>query len=602
MKVMSCRVWFGCLALALVATDRADALTPNEVLLVGNAASAASRAIAEHYARARELPADHILLLTGLAEDPPDQISRQDYEHLIQAPIAAWLGRRGAQDRIACIVLTKGLPLRIAGTRGRAGTIASVDSELTLLYRRLAGTSASVVGAIANPYFLNEAPLPSAQPFSHEQMDVYLVTRLDGFTVDDVIGLIDRGRAPSTAGRIVLDERAGWTHLANEWLRISAERLRQAGHAERVVHDATSQPVTDQSDLLGYYSWGTNDPAIRVRRLGLRFAPGGIAAAYVATDGRTFREPPAEWQAGGPGDRFFAGSADSLAGDLIRDGVTGIAAQVADPYLDGAVRPQILFPAYLAGFSLAEAFYLAMPSLSWQTIIVGDPLCAPFSRADKVSAAPPATDPATELPVWFARRRVASLLASGFKREGVEAFARAEARQARDDAPGATEALEEAVRLEPRLIAAHHLLATVYERAGDVPKAEARYRAVLEVAPDDVIALNNLAYLLAVDRKAPSEGLPLAQRARTLAPGLPLVADTLGWIYFLLGDARQAAVLIDEALQSAPGSPEVWLHSALVRQALGDPARARADLTRALELNAALAERPEVERLQQQLP
>jgi hypothetical protein len=27
---------------------------------------------------------------------------------------------------------------------------------------------------------------------------------------------------------------------------------------------------------------------------------------------------------------------------------------------------------------MAEAYYLAMPYLSWQTIIVGDPLCAPF--------------------------------------------------------------------------------------------------------------------------------------------------------------------------------------------------------------------------------
>ena len=32
------------------------------------------------------------------------------------------------------------------------------------------------------------------------------------------------------------------------------------------------------------------------------------------------------------------------------------------------------------GFSLAEAFYLAVPTLSWQTVVVGDPLCAPFGR------------------------------------------------------------------------------------------------------------------------------------------------------------------------------------------------------------------------------
>ena len=43
------------------------------------------------------------------------------------------------------------------------------------------------------------------------------------------------------------------------------------------------------------------------------------------------------------------------------------------------VRPQILFPAYLRGFNLAEA-YTAMPYLSWQTIVIGDPLCTPVPR------------------------------------------------------------------------------------------------------------------------------------------------------------------------------------------------------------------------------
>ena len=52
---------------------------------------------------------------------------------------AAWLGRQGAQDRILYIVLTKGLPLRIDGTAGRQGTVSSVDSELTLLYRKMTG-------------------------------------------------------------------------------------------------------------------------------------------------------------------------------------------------------------------------------------------------------------------------------------------------------------------------------------------------------------------------------------------------------------------------------------------------------------------------------
>ena len=32
-------------------------------------------------------------------------------------------------------------------------------------------------------------------------------------------------------------------------------------------------------------------------------------------------------------------------------------------------------PAYLSGRNLAESYYLALPVLSWQSLIVGDPLC-----------------------------------------------------------------------------------------------------------------------------------------------------------------------------------------------------------------------------------
>jgi hypothetical protein len=44
----------------------------------------------------------------------------------------------------------------------------------------------------------------------------------------------------------------------------------------------------------------------------------------------------------------------------------------------GAVRPEMLFLAYLSGYNLAEA-YLATAALSWHLVVVGDPLAAPFA-------------------------------------------------------------------------------------------------------------------------------------------------------------------------------------------------------------------------------
>src|SRR6185369_16393410 len=99
----------------------------------------------------------------------------------------------------------------------------------------------------------------------------------------------------------------------------------------------------------------------------------------------------------------------SLTADLLRAGATGAAGNVAEPYLDGAVRPDILFPAYVSGLNLAEAFYRAIPSLSWQTMVFGDPLCAPF-RTSSVPAGEldPSLDPETDLPAQFSDRRLRS--------------------------------------------------------------------------------------------------------------------------------------------------------------------------------------------------
>ncbi len=160
------------------------------------------------------------------------------------------------------------------------------------------------------------------------------------------------------------------------WLAETADRLRAAGEAPRVLLETTRAIAATTDPVLGYFSWGSNDPANQLRDMGLKFSPGAIGGLMVSTDGRTFREPNPSWR---PAIAGSTSGGQSLVGDLIREGITGVSGHVAEPYLDAIIRPQILFPAYLAGFNLAESFYLAMPFLSWQDLVIGDPLCAPFS-------------------------------------------------------------------------------------------------------------------------------------------------------------------------------------------------------------------------------
>ena len=576
---------------ALLSTSPAFAQSGGNVLLVVNEEHADSGLIAEHYARVRGVPSGQVLRVSTSVDD---EIDRAAFNAQIQAPIAAWLQQHAAQDRILYIVLTKGIPLRVRGTPGVDGTTASVDSELTLLYGRLVGHEPAPGGRIANPYFLGTTPVSQARSFSRQAFALYLVTRLDGYTAQDVVGLIDRGAAPVREGRILLDQKAGVIDAAgNAWLEAAADRLAKGGFAGRIVLETTSRVLKDQKNVLGYYSWGSNDWAITTRRFGLSFVPGAIAGMYVSTDGRTFTEPPAAWTIGKWTDRttFFAGSPQSLAGDLIREGVTGVAAHVEEPYLDASIRPDILFPAYLSGFNLAESFYLAMPSLSWRTVVVGDPLCAPFPRkALQPSEIDAGIDPATELPALFAARRLQVVTAQGAKPDAAQAVLRAEARTARGDRAGALRALEEATALDATLVGPHLMLASEYEIQRDYDGALARYRAVLEVKPDNIVALNNLAYLLAVRKGQPAGAIGYAEQAMAATGGRsPEIADTLAWVQHLLGRDREAVPILERVVKAAPSGAEYRLHLAGVYAAVG-----RLDAA-ATELKEALRLRPELE-------
>src|SRR4029079_12269847 len=129
---------------------------------------------------------------------------------------------------------------------------------------------------------------------------------------------------------------------------------------------------------------------------------------------------------------------------------------VSEPYLDATVRPQILFPAYVAGFNLAESFYLAMPFLSWQGVVIGDPLCAPFKTQNLSSEdLSPSLDPETELPRYFSARRLAVLENVGVKPQVAKLVLKASAQLSRGDIVHARPSLEEVTKLEPTLNAAH---------------------------------------------------------------------------------------------------------------------------------------------------
>jgi len=340
--------------------------TAENVLVVVNQSSNVSRRIGEYYVHTRHVP---LVNLCRIKTTMAEEISRPVYGNEIERPIASYLRSHRLEEKILYIATTLGVPLKIKGVGEEMSTeSAAVDSELTLLYGKLRGATFRTAGVVPNPFFRQ-----MQERFDHPRFPIYLVTRLAGYDFADVQALIDRSLAARNRGKFVFDLKASGGEGANEWLRDAAHALPK----DRVVLDETATVLYNQRDVIGYAGWGSNDRDRKQRMLGFAWLPGAIATEFVSTDGRTFARPPDSWNITTWDDKahLFARSPQTLTADYILEGASGCSGHVYEPYLAATPHPQYLFPAYFSGRNLAESYYLSIPDLSWQNIVVGDPLC-----------------------------------------------------------------------------------------------------------------------------------------------------------------------------------------------------------------------------------
>ncbi len=168
---------------------------------------------------------------------------------------------------------------------------------------------------------------------------------------------------------------------------------------------------------------------------------------------------------------------------LLSEGGPGMVFNVADPTSDGYARPQILFPAYVSGRTLAESAYLATRYLSWRQVVVGDPLTAVAVPEVVGSAWSDATDPATGGPKFFAERRRALLRALYPTSDAVVTLLmRAEFAEAHDRPEEALELVSESLERDPAVWDSAWLRAQLLDRLGRFEAAAAAYRQALDLA------------------------------------------------------------------------------------------------------------------------
>lgn len=461
-------------------------LSPSQVLVVYDSRIAASRDVAEYYAGSSSVPggAGNLpgvragvrvldLASTGALVTTGPDITHADYNIKLREPLRTHLASSGRAGTIRCIVLTKGLPHRISDSDNApvgdnpAGTVteweasdatqASVDSEMTLLWQDLSAGEAGGAsdsksdGMVLNPYWKSSLPIGmyattnirGAKSFTAlgtpgplwttptaalnvrlSPGDMYLVARLDGNSVADVRGMIDRAQglvvnvnnvallfdedgqnfdnanAPYSqinAGndfeetRTLLAADARFANVVSPTVPSTGINYNAAAGAgsfyvgPRLAWDAGQGILVPQNVLL-VASFGANHSGVPTRNGGVgggttyatsyNFANGAIFNTYESYNGRAF---------GGLGQNVFA--AQQQSADFIAAGGTFAVGHVWEPFAQTIADNEYLAPNFITGgLSWGEAAWSAIPVLSWQSIVLGDPLARMSRSVEDVDA------------------------------------------------------------------------------------------------------------------------------------------------------------------------------------------------------------------------
>lgn len=396
----------------IVAPTTGWALTPAEILVIANDKVAGSEALARHYMAQRAIPETH-LLLVGMPEG--ETCSREAYERLLLKQVRQKLAALAPMHTIRCLVPVYGIPLKVAApaltpreketvaelrkdeaeveallkatpdnekakretllcklsdiqarlkTYNRSDQRAAVDSELALarVY------DYPLAGWMPNPNFVGFQDRPT----EIEKEQVLLVSRLDGPTPEIVRRIMDDSLAVEEKGlggvayfdarwpRPETDQRLDAYRAFDLSIHLAAVRLQSTGKMAVVINDQETLfqkgQAPDSALYCGWYSLAQYVDAFE-------FARGAVAYHVASSECSTLKEPDSQvW-----------------CKRLLEEGVAATIGPTSEPYLQSFTVPEIFFDLLSAGrLTLAECYAQATPFLSWQMVLIGDPLYRPF--------------------------------------------------------------------------------------------------------------------------------------------------------------------------------------------------------------------------------
>ena len=127
----------------------------------------------------------------------------------------------------------------------------------------------------------------------------------------------------------------------------------------------------------------------------------------------------------------------------------------------------------------------------------------------------------------------------------------------------------------------------------------ATFETALEIDPEDIYTLNYLGYILADRGLRLDEAKVMIEKALEKSPENGAFLDSLGWVYYRLGDYRKARQYVEKALQYEDTSATVHDHLGDIYSRLGMHKSAERYWKRALEMEDITPE--ESEEIQQKL-
>jgi len=128
------------------------------------------------------------------------------------------------------------------------------------------------------------------------------------------------------------------------------------------------------------------------------------------------------------------------------------------------------------------------------------------------------------------------------------------------------------------------LLGLALFQQGRFSESRRVYEHLLEISPDDISVLNNLAYLLADQLDEPGQAVELARRAVELEPGNAQVLDTLGWCLYKNGSIDEARRVLERSIEVVALAPNTY-HLAVIMTEQQELLRAEQLLEQSLELS-----------------